>query len=267
MQFNGVLENARVGLIPQIRSVTFAFYRDQRGGSPLWQETQNVTVDSQGRFAVTLGAATRDGLPLDLFAKGDPRWLGFQVNGAEAEQARVLLGSVPYALKAIDADTFGGKPLSAFVLTTGPSVDNDVPPAKNVNCTNLVHRDNPGGCHATPSSCRRALPNSGEPVLPPRNRGNLPTRQNTGQGKSPARRRTWPINDLAAKNLPRQRPAQRQAAKVGHRSRQDGWDRQLPLRPKTLRLGCAGVPLQLTPPSVRRKKHRKNANAAHERIN
>jgi hypothetical protein len=118
MQFNGVLENARIGLVPQVRSVTFALYRDQRGGSPLWQETQNVTVDSLGRFTVSLGSATRDGLPVDLFAKAEPRWLGFQVNGAEADQARVLLSSVPYALKAADADTLGGKPLSAFVLTS-----------------------------------------------------------------------------------------------------------------------------------------------------
>jgi hypothetical protein len=34
----------------------------------------------------------------------------------EAEQPRVLLVSVPYALKAADAETLGGKPLSAFVL-------------------------------------------------------------------------------------------------------------------------------------------------------
>jgi hypothetical protein len=33
-----------------------------------------------------------------------------------AEQPRVMLLSVPYALKAADADTVGGKPLSAFVL-------------------------------------------------------------------------------------------------------------------------------------------------------
>ena len=42
-----------------------------------------------------------------------------------AEQERVLLVSVPYALKAADADTLGGKPLSAFVLassqTTSPT--------------------------------------------------------------------------------------------------------------------------------------------------
>src|ERR1041385_3247005 len=38
-----------------------------------------------------------------------------------AEQPRVLLVSVPYALKAADAETLSGKPLSAFVLA--PSAD------------------------------------------------------------------------------------------------------------------------------------------------
>jgi hypothetical protein len=37
------------------------------------------------------------------------------------EQPRVLLVSVPYAMKAGDAETLGGKPLSAFVLA--PSED------------------------------------------------------------------------------------------------------------------------------------------------
>ncbi len=34
----------------------------------------------------------------------------------QVEQPRVLLVAVPYALKAADADTIGGKPASAFVL-------------------------------------------------------------------------------------------------------------------------------------------------------
>ena len=34
---------------------------------------------------------------------------------AQAEQPRVMLLSVPYALKAADAETFGGKPPSAYV--------------------------------------------------------------------------------------------------------------------------------------------------------
>ena len=87
------------------------------GGAPLWQETQTVVVDADGRYTLLLGATLPEGLPLELFASGEARWLGrrFERPG-EAEQARVLLASVPYALKASDADTLGGRPPSAYLL-------------------------------------------------------------------------------------------------------------------------------------------------------
>jgi len=116
LQFSGFVESVSM---PDIKSVTFALYRDQSGGAPLWQETQNVAVDGQGQFRVSLGATTTGGLPTELFTNSEPRWLGIVVNGKdEGERARVLLGSVPYALKAADADTLGGQPLSAFVLAS-----------------------------------------------------------------------------------------------------------------------------------------------------
>src|SRR5262249_11197886 len=80
-------------------SITFALYKDQQGSAPLWLENQNVQVDIQGHYSVYLGAAMPDGLPQDLFASGEARWLGVQVEG-QAEQPRTLLLSVPYALKA-----------------------------------------------------------------------------------------------------------------------------------------------------------------------
>jgi hypothetical protein len=100
-----------------MESVTLAVYRDQDGGSPLWQETQNVAVTTDGRYNVLLGSTTPDGLPIDLFTSGEPRWLGVRFNRTgEREQPRVQLASVPYALKAADAETLGGRPASAYVL-------------------------------------------------------------------------------------------------------------------------------------------------------
>src|SRR5712691_9886100 len=97
--------------------VTFAIYKEQEGGAALWLETQNVELDEQGRYTVLLGATKSEGLPLELFISGEPRWLGVQVNlPKEVEQPRVLLVSVPYALKAADSDTLWGMPASAFVL-------------------------------------------------------------------------------------------------------------------------------------------------------
>jgi len=86
----------------------------------LWLETQNVQPDKTGHYSVQLGAASSQGLPATLFAGGEARWLGVQAQG-EAEQPRTLLMSVPYALKALDAETIGGKPASAFMLAPASS--------------------------------------------------------------------------------------------------------------------------------------------------
>jgi hypothetical protein len=98
-----------------IAGVTFSIYKDQYEGAPLWMETQNVQGDAKGNYVVQLGTTLPDGLPLELFTSGDARWLGVRVNGGE-EQPRVLLMSVPYALKAADSQTLGGLPPSAFAL-------------------------------------------------------------------------------------------------------------------------------------------------------
>jgi hypothetical protein len=101
--------------IAGMAGITFSIYKDQSGGAPLWMETQNVQADTRGNYTAELGTTTSAGLPLDLFASGEARWLGVRVNGGE-EQPRVLLLSVPYALKAADAETVGGLPASAFLL-------------------------------------------------------------------------------------------------------------------------------------------------------
>ncbi len=121
VKFSGTVPDARGDV-----AMTFSLYADQTGNAPaLWTETQNVTIDADGRYTVFLGAGQAEGLPTQLFAAGAARWLGVQVAG-QPEQPRVLLVSVPYALKAGDADTIGGKPLSSFVLagnTTGKGAD------------------------------------------------------------------------------------------------------------------------------------------------
>jgi trimeric autotransporter adhesin len=104
-----------------IAGATFAIYAEQSGGAPLWMETQNIQSDAKGNYSVQLGATSTEGLPLELFASGQARWLGVRVNGGE-EQSRVLLLSVPYALKAADAQTLGGLPASAFLLAGAANV-------------------------------------------------------------------------------------------------------------------------------------------------
>ena len=112
VKVSGTLANAQATV-----GVTFALYAEQTGGAPLWLETQNVTPDANGRYTVYLGANHANGVPLNLFASGEARWLGVQPEG-QPEQARAQLVSVPYALTAGDAQTLGGQPLSAFVLAS-----------------------------------------------------------------------------------------------------------------------------------------------------
>src|SRR5580658_3823180 len=119
INFSGTLTDASGKPLNGSFGVTFSFYAEQRDGPPLWQETQNVQANSSGHYTVTLGSTASHGLPTDLFISGEARWLAVQVQG-QAEQPRVLLLSVPYALKAGDAQTIGGLPPSAFVLAAPP---------------------------------------------------------------------------------------------------------------------------------------------------
>lgn len=131
VNFSGHIVFAPGKRVDAIQGVTFSVYREQDGGAPLWMETQNVSIDARGNYAAQLGATESEGLPLELFNTSESRWLGVRVAGQE-EQPRVLLLSVPYALKAADAETLGGLPASAYMLATpiapGPSSANSSSP-------------------------------------------------------------------------------------------------------------------------------------------
>ena len=98
--------------------ITFSLYRDENNQVAVWQENQNVQLDSGGRYSTLLGATSDAGLPLEIFSAGEARWLGVRPEG-QSEQPRILFLSVAYALKAADTDLLGGKPASAFVLADG----------------------------------------------------------------------------------------------------------------------------------------------------
>jgi hypothetical protein len=151
VSFSGVLTEANGKPLTGTVGATFSLYKDQQGGAPLWLETQNLQPDRTGHYSVMLGSASGHGLPPELFASGEARWLGVQAQG-QAEQTRVMLLAVPYALKAGDAQTVGGLPASAFVLATpvGPTgtaaansestgSSNPVPPAGNVTGSGTVN--------------------------------------------------------------------------------------------------------------------------------
>ena len=135
VKFSGTVQAPRSRII----GMTFALYKDEQGGFPLWMETQSVQLDAIGRYTVQLGTTFPEGLPKELFASGEARWLGVQPEG-QSEQQRVLLVSVPYALKAADAETIGGLPPSAFVLKDQKVVQGT---AERNKASNLVSKNTP----------------------------------------------------------------------------------------------------------------------------
>ncbi len=147
------------GVVPGVagpaETIGFAIFDSESGGLALWSEVQTVAVDSQGRYSVLLGSTDPAGLPVDLFATGEPRWLSTQVQRAgQAEQPRSLLTSVPYALTAVNAgnaDALGGRPATDFMLvpsarsvgadgsaTTANAADHDPQPLVNNGTANYI---------------------------------------------------------------------------------------------------------------------------------
>ncbi|MGH9862909.1 MAG: hypothetical protein ACRD35_05735, partial [Candidatus Acidiferrales bacterium] len=75
IRYSGVLRDAHGPQGTGVLGITFALYKEQRGGAPLWLETQNVELAADGRYTVLLGSTQSEGLPLEIFASEEARWL------------------------------------------------------------------------------------------------------------------------------------------------------------------------------------------------
>ncbi len=128
VKFSGVLTDVNSKALTGTVGVTFSLYKKPKAGLALWVETQNVTPDKTGHYSVMLGSATTPRDTWQPFASGEARWLGVQAQG-QTRAAPHLLMSVPYALKALDAETVGGKPASSFVLTPKRAAMDLFPPS------------------------------------------------------------------------------------------------------------------------------------------
>jgi hypothetical protein len=99
----------------QTLTFKFALYENQTGGEAVWNESQQVTPGDAGKYSVLLGAATENGLPQNVFSSAQAKWLGITIGDGQ-ESARTLLVATPYSLKASDAETLGGHPITDFAL-------------------------------------------------------------------------------------------------------------------------------------------------------
>jgi hypothetical protein len=147
IRFSGRALDAGGRPVAGIAGVTFAIYEEQNGGAPLWQETQNLVTGADGHFSALLGATSATGIPPELFAGADSRWLGVLTSAPGAsEQPRVLLVSVPYALRSADSEMLGGKPASSYLTVNAPDAT-------------------PGGCPGSGTAPAASPANKAAPAL------------------------------------------------------------------------------------------------------
>jgi hypothetical protein len=160
VRFSGVLRDLAGQPLTGTADVHFAIYKDQTDTEAIWQETQTLQLDGQGRYSVLLGVTQPEGLPLLLFQSTEARWLGVSA-GKLPEQPRVVLVSVPYALKASDSDTLGGLPASAYALAGSQAL---LAPVTNVSSSAPSSALAPPGAQtaqltplqlAAPTACRQ----------------------------------------------------------------------------------------------------------------
>ncbi len=117
IKMSGVFQPADGQPLAPVEVVTLSIYTEPEGGVPVWQEMQTVVLDKAGRYTVLVGASHPDGLPPSVFGSGEAQWLSMQfARGGEVEPPRVRIASVPYAFKAQDAETLGGRPASEYLL-------------------------------------------------------------------------------------------------------------------------------------------------------
>ena len=101
---------------PKVGTHNFAFriYDDPFSGSPLWDESQTLVADSAGVISAVLGRI----VPIDI-GFDSATWLEVEVDGEVLSPRREIV-SVPYAFRAIEADSLGGEPASAYDLKGEP---------------------------------------------------------------------------------------------------------------------------------------------------
>jgi len=110
INYQGVLTQPNGTVVNGPVALQLSLYNVASGGTPLWQETQTVTV-AQGVFNVELGAVTPLTLPFNV-----PYFLGVKAGSDQEMQPRQQLTSVPYALRANIADTIPDQTVTAAKL-------------------------------------------------------------------------------------------------------------------------------------------------------
>lgn len=139
VRFNGTWSARQSSGSTSSNVATFTVYATEGSAKPLWSEVQQITIDKDGNYSVLLGSGSAEGIPASAFQNGESRWLEVEIDGVR--QPRVMLVSVPYALKASDADTLGGLPVSAFLRagTSAVAPNSATPTSATAEAVPVVH--------------------------------------------------------------------------------------------------------------------------------
>src|SRR3954468_7203159 len=76
INITGVFRPANGQPAGRVETVTLSIYADAERGVPLWQETQTIDIDAQGRYSLLLGTTRPDGIPAEIFGAEAAHWLG-----------------------------------------------------------------------------------------------------------------------------------------------------------------------------------------------
>ncbi len=115
INFQGRLTSFEGSPITTSTSVTFNLYNASSGGSPLWSTSTSVTPDKNGAFSVLLSCDSSN------FDDVNNRWLEVVVNG-QTLTPRQQFASVPFAYRAITAESLSGGATGPYVLKTGDTM-------------------------------------------------------------------------------------------------------------------------------------------------
>ncbi len=125
------------GALDGSHDVSLTLYDAPSTGTNLWSETQTVTFDN-GYYTLMLGADSSNALDASTF-DGDSVFLGIAIDSGPELPGRAQLVSVPYAYRALNADTAvnlsGGVVDATEIRINGTTVITDGDPSlTNLGC-------------------------------------------------------------------------------------------------------------------------------------
>ena len=122
INYQGKLSDQDGNPVSGERDLTFAIYEAESGGTPLWSESQTVTVN-EGVFNTLLGSVNP--IPDTLFQGNTDRYLGITI-GEDAELTpRLRISSVPYAMRTARSDSAEFAGTSMFAEEAATAVHSD----------------------------------------------------------------------------------------------------------------------------------------------